>query len=103
MKAGDDRINRGAAAAALSLGILLAGCTGSDPQSQAGACRSGLDTAYAEFNQAKADGLGEAVDMTKAGSLLAAAKVQEQFEEYNNCIEKVNRARHYIRQARQGG
>ena len=40
--------------------------------------------------------------MTKAASLLAAAKVQEQFEEYTNCIEKVNRAREHIRQARRG-
>jgi hypothetical protein len=89
-----------AAAGILSLTGLLAACTGSDPQSQAAACHNGINQAYNEFEQAKTEGFGGAVAMTKAGSLLAAAKVQEQFEEYTNCIEKVGRARQYIRQAR---
>lgn len=87
-------------AGAISLAAILASCTGSDPQSQAPVCSNGLDRAYREFEQAEADGFGGAVGMTKAASLLAAAKVQQQFEEYTNCIEKVNRARQYIRQAR---
>lgn len=103
MQHGRNRAVRGTVKlAALSLGLFLASCTGSDPQSLAPACRNGIDQAYNEFEQAKADGFGGAVSMTKAGSLLAAAKVQEQFEEYENCIEKVNRARQYIRQARTG-
>lgn len=86
----------------LSLTGLLTACTGSDPESQAAACHNGIKQAYHEFESAKSEGFGGAVAMTKAGSLLAAAKVQEQFEEYTNCIEKVGRARKYIRQARQG-
>ena len=92
-----------AAAGLLSLGLLVAACAGNAPPSQVAACKNGLSQAYSEFEQAKADGFGGAVAMTKAGSLLSAAKIQQQFEKYPNCIDKVKRARHYIRQARSGG
>lgn len=91
-----------ATAGVLALGFLLAACSGDKPVSQAQACRNGIDQAYKEFNRAESDGFGGAVDMTKAASLLTAAKIQEQFEKYPNCIDKVKRARHYIRQARGG-
>lgn len=92
-----------ATAGLLSLGLLLGACSGKASQAQINACKNGLSQAYSEFEQAKADGFGGAVAMTKAGSLLSAAKIQQQFEKYPNCIDKVNRARHYIRQARNGG
>lgn len=92
-----------AAAILLSAGILLAACSGKASQAQIDACKNGLSQAYSEFEQAKADGFGGAVAMTKAGSLLSAAKIQQQFEKYPNCIDKAQRARHYIRQARSGG
>jgi len=95
-------VRNASALGALSIGLLLTGCTGGDPPSQAAACHNGIDQAYKEFSQAESEGFGGAVAMTKAGSLLAAAKIQEQFEEYTNCIEKVNHARQYIRQARSG-
>ncbi len=84
------------------LGSILAGCSGEKSLQQAAACRNGIDTAYREFSNAKSEGFGGAVNMTKAGSLLSAAKIQEQFEKYPNCIDKVKRARHYIAQARSG-
>lgn len=99
MKAGQVAV----AAALLATGIFLAACSGNASQAQINACKNGLSQAYAEFERAKADGFGGAVAMTKAGSLLSAAKVQQQFEKYPNCIDKVERARHYIRQARAGG
>lgn len=92
-----------ATAGLLSLGLLLGACSGTASQAQINACKNGLSQAYSEFEQAKADGFGGAVAMTKAGSLLSAAKIQQQFEKYPNCIDKVNRARHYIQQARNGG
>jgi hypothetical protein len=92
-----------ATAGVLSLGLLVAACAGTAPPGQVNACKNGLSQAYAEFERAKTDGFGGAVAMTKAGSLLSAAKVQQQFEKYPNCIDKVKRARHYIRQARAGG
>jgi hypothetical protein len=90
-------------AGVLVLGLLLGACSGQASQAQIDACKNGLSQAYSEFEQAKADGFGGAVAMTKAGSLLSAAKVQQQFEKYPNCIDKVKRARHYIQQARNGG
>ncbi len=92
----------GAPLAVILLASLLAGCSGNKSLEQAAACRNGIDTAYREFSNAKSEGFGGAVNMTKAGSLLGAAKIQEQFEKYPNCIDKVKRARQYIAQARSG-
>lgn len=80
--------------------LLLAACTGvpkSSPQGQQ--CSRGLAAAYEELRSAETNGLGDTVEWTKASSLLAAAKVQYEFEHYPNCIEKVNRARTYIKSA----
>ena len=92
----------GAPLAVVMLASLLAGCSGDKSLKQAAACRNGIDTAYKEFTNAKSEGFGGAVDMTRAGSLLSAAKIQEQFEKYPNCIDKVKRARFYIAKARSG-
>ena len=91
-----------AVAGLLSAGILLAACSGTASPAQAKARKNGLSQAYPEFASAESDGFGSAVAMTKAGGLLSAAKIQQQFEKYPNCIDKVERARHYIRQARSG-
>lgn len=83
--------------------MLLAACTGVPKSSAQGQqCSRGLDTAYAELRTAKTNGLGGTVEWSKAASLLSAAKVQYEFEHYPNCIEKVNRARGYIRSAQAG-
>jgi len=87
----------------LAFAFLFAACSGNPDAGQAQACHNGISKAYAELKQAESEGLGGAVDITKAASLLSAAKVQEQFEKYPNCIDKVKRARHYIRQAQQKG
>ncbi|MDH5559035.1 MAG: hypothetical protein OEZ03_16935 [Alphaproteobacteria bacterium] len=97
------RIRAVATTSVISMALFLAACSGNASASQAAACKSGLSQAYAEFEQAKAEGFDGAVAMTKAGSLLSAAKIQQQFEKYPNCIDKVKRARKYIRQARNGG
>lgn len=92
-----------ATAGTISLVLLLGACSGKASPAQAAACKNGISQAYAELEKAKAEGFGGALAMTKAGSLLSAAKIQEQFEKYPNCIDKVKRARVYIRQARNGG
>ena len=79
----------------------VAGCTGnlkSSPQGRQ--CSQGLDAAYEELRVAQAEGFDGTVELTKAGSLLTAAKVQYEFEHYPNCIDKVRRARLYIKNAR---
>lgn len=63
-------------------------------------CAKGLDAAYAELDLAKATGVGGVADMSWAASLLAAAKTQQQFGKYPNCVEKVNRARRIIARAK---
>jgi len=86
--------------AAFCLGL---GACGSKPRmSQAERCSNGLDRAFAELDGAKASGFSGTVSWVKAASLLSAAKVQQQFEKYPNCINKVNRAREYIRMAKRG-
>lgn len=95
-------MNFAVTAGMLSLALALAACSGNTSIAQANACESGISQAYDEFERAESDGFGGAVDMTKAASLLSAAKIQEQFEKYPNCIDKVKRARHYIAKARGG-
>jgi hypothetical protein len=82
--------------------ILLAGCSGKANPGQAQACRNGLDRAWSELKAAEAAGFRGATDIVAASSLLTAAETQEKFGKYPNCIDKVQRARTLIRQARQG-
>jgi len=81
--------------------LLRAGCSQEAGDRGLGqACAAGLDAGYRELNRAEADGLSGTVKWSKAASLLAAAKVQEQFEEYQNCVQKVGKARRYLSEIR---
>ncbi len=82
------------------LGALVAACAGPPKDAElAEKCELGLKAAYAELDWAKAKGLSGTVDWTKAASLLSAASVQQEFGKYPNCVDKVNRARYYIKQS----
>lgn len=61
-------------------------------------CQASIDAGYRALGQAKAKGLSGSVRWGKAATLLSAAKVQEQFGEYQNCVNKAQRA-----QAQLGG
>lgn len=63
-------------------------------------CAAELDAGYRDLNRAEADGLSGTVRWTKAASLLGAAKVQQQFEEYQNCVIKARKARQYLSENR---
>lgn len=78
---------------------VLAGCGGRYDPAQARTCSEGIDVGYGELQDAETRGLGGSVQWTKAASLLGAAKVQYEFEHYPNCINKVRRAREYIKRA----
>ena len=84
----------------LSLMVFLIGCAGapSNP-TLASQCTQGLNTAYHKLNAAKAKGFSGSINWGKAASLLSAAKVQEQFGKYPNCVNKVERAFYYIKQS----
>ena len=75
------------------------GCAGNPNSSLARQCDNGLSTAYAELDYAKTKGFSGTVEYTKAASLLGAAKVQSEFGKYPNCIDKVNRARDFIKKS----
>lgn len=81
---------------------LLSACAGQPTSSLAQQCKSGLDKAYIALDEAEAKGFGGSVSYMKASGLLAGAKVQQQFGKYPNCVDKVKRARYYIKQARLG-
>ena len=87
--------------ALLLLGTFVS-CTSNRDSSMALHCSSGLDAAYKEMEDAEAKGFRSAVGLTKAASLLAAAKVQYEFKRYPNCVDKVRRARIHIAQAQSG-
>lgn len=82
------------------LALVLVGCAGApkDPQ-LADQCRQGLENAFQELEQAKANGFSGSVSWSKAASLLSTAKIQQQFDKYPNCIDKVKRARFYIKES----
>jgi hypothetical protein len=77
------------------------GCAGNPTGSQAAQCEEGLRVAYKELDFAKARGFGGTVEYSKAAALLAAAKVQQEFGKYPNCIDKVRRGRAYIVKSRE--
>ncbi len=82
------------------LALGLVGCAGTpkDPQ-LASQCRQGLENAFQELEHAKTNGFSGSVNWSKATALLSAAKMQQQFDKYPNCIDKVKRARYYIRES----
>jgi len=81
--------------------FVVIGCAGNPNSSLAKQCNTGLNTAYEELDYANTHGFAGTVEYTKAASLLGAAKVQLEFGKYPNCIDKVNRARAYIKKSQQ--
>ena len=55
-----------------------------------------------ELDLAKAEGFAGTVSYSKALSLLTGAKTQQQFEAFEGCSNKAEKARFYIRESRAG-
>lgn len=85
---------------AIALAFGVANCAGApkDPR-MVSQCQQGLDHAFQELEQAKANGLSGTISWSKAATLLSAAKMQQQFDKYPNCIDKVKRAIFYIQES----
>ena len=81
--------------------LLFTGCAAVHSVKLANECRSGLEIANAELSKAKLNGFSSTVSWVKAASLLTGAKIQQQFDKFPNCINKVARARHYIRRSQE--
>ena len=86
------------ALAALAL-LLLASCGGKIATTQGQECSSQLRVANQELQDAKVKGFGGTIEWLKAADLLLAAGTQEQLERFDSCLDKVARARTYIRAA----
>ncbi|AYC33361.1 hypothetical protein D3880_13805 [Pseudomonas cavernae] len=82
------------------MALLLVGCAGKTAYRDS--CANQLDSAWKELDLAKAEGFAGTVSYSKALSLLTAAKTQQQFEGYQGCTEKSEKARFYIRESRAG-
>lgn len=82
--------------------VALSGCS-SEPYrpGMEAKCRSGLSAAYDDLSFARSKGFGGTVDYAKAAALLSAAKIQQQFDEYDNCVEKVMAARRFIEESQE--
>lgn len=75
---------------------VLSGCMDVADRGLGPACESNLAAAERELGVAKADNVGRAIDWVKAAGLIAAARVQQKFSEYQNCVLKAEYAREII-------
>jgi len=82
------------------IALLLAGCAGKSAYRDS--CANQLDAAWRELDIAKAEGFAGTVSYSKALGLLTGAKTQQQFEGYEGCARKAEKARFYIRESRAG-
>ncbi len=79
--------------------ITLAGCMEPGDRGLGPLCESTLSAAERDLKAAKADSIGRAIDWAKAATLIAAARTQQQFNEFQNCLIKAKRAREIIAQS----
>ena len=77
--------------------FLITGCETNPASASARQCQHGLKIANKELNFAKAQGFSGTVEFTKAATLLTGAAIQYEFGKYPNCIDKVKRARKFIK------
>lgn len=79
-------------AATLVTTAALTGCMDAGDVGMGPACRTALKMAEDALSRAKARNIGGAVAWARAASLIAAAKTQQQFDEYQNCTIKAREA-----------
>lgn len=82
------------------IALVLTGCAGKTAYRDS--CGTQLDAAWHELDLAKAEGFAGTVSYSKALSLLTGAKTQQQFEAFEGCTHKAEKARFYIRESRAG-
>ena len=80
--------------------FLLVGCETNPSSASARQCQQGIKQANKELNFAKAKGFSGTVEFTKAATLLTGASIQYEFGKYPNCIDKVTRARRFIKNSK---
>lgn len=75
---------------------VLSGCMDAADRGLGPACEAELVAAEGELREARANSVGRAIDWAKAGGLIAVARAQQQFSEYQNCLLKAEKAREII-------
>ena len=83
----------------IALSLWLQACSGRIATPMGQECAEGVRRANQELDEAKVKGFSGSIQWIKAANLLAGASVQEQFEKYESCADKVRRARIYIQEA----
>ena len=78
--------------------IMLAACMESGDRGLQPACEATIFVAERELKAAKANKIGRAIDWAKAATLIAAARTQQQFNEFQSCLIKVRSAQEIIAQ-----
>ncbi|MDH5572209.1 MAG: hypothetical protein OEY89_10615 [Gammaproteobacteria bacterium] len=79
--------------------IFVSSCAANPTSPEAKKCRVALNAAYKNLDIAKANGFSGTVEYGKAAALLSAAKIQEEFGKYPNCIDKAERAELHIKKS----
>ena len=87
---------RWAKAAGIVLLALTASCMEPGDRGLGPSCERLLDAAERDLQRAKANSIGSVLDWTKAATLIAAARTQQQFNEFENCVIKARRAREIL-------
>ena len=82
------------------LALVLSGCAAKTAYRDS--CANQLDAAWRELDLAKAEGFAGTISSSQALSLLTGAKTQHQFEAFEGCSKKAEKARFYIRESRAG-
>ncbi|MEX0693027.1 MAG: hypothetical protein WD075_01155 [Rhodospirillales bacterium] len=80
--------------------FLLSGCTDAGDRGLGPDCESRLTAAENELGHAKANSIGKSIDWARAAALIAAARTQQQFDEFQNCVIKADSARKIIAESR---
>ena len=75
---------------------LISGCAAVHNTQLAYRCHENITSVSLELNNAKKDGFDQSSAWTRAAALLSAARINQQIEEFPNCINKSARARYYI-------
>ena len=76
--------------------VLVISCAAPNPK-LAAECERLLTIAEKEMDAVNSKGFSGGVSLTKAGALISAARIQQQFNKYPNCIDKAKRASTYIK------
>lgn len=66
-------------------------------------CKTTLQLANKELDEARVKGLAGSVYFSKAAGLIAGAKIQQEFGKYPNCLNKARRARLHLKRAAAAG